>query len=99
MRRMSVEGRLFLLTLEKKQGGELTFKLYPSLHTRLARLSKGIPTRELKILRDVVHLLTLQIRNNDENLIAPRIVHSAQEHQFGELYMLHRSKRLDYSNT
>jgi len=71
-----------MLGLENK-GGELTFTLYPPLHTRLARLSKGIPTRELEILRDVVHLLTLQIGNNDENLIAPRIVHSAQEHKFG----------------
>lgn len=64
---------------------EHTFVLYLALDTLLARPAKGILADQLEVICHVVHLLALQIRYDDEDLVAAQIMHAAQEHQFWQL--------------
>ena len=55
------------------------------LYAWLTAPSKAISADRLEVLRNVIHFLFLEIRDNDIYLIATGIVHSAQEHKFRKL--------------
>ena len=46
------------------------------LHTRFQRTPEGVLADELEVLGHVVHLLSFQIGDYDEDIVASMIVHS-----------------------
>lgn len=48
-------------------------------------LAKCILADELKIFRGGVHLSPLHIRHNNKDIVAAVVVHTPEEHKFGEL--------------
>jgi hypothetical protein len=63
----------------------LTFVEELLLHSRFERPTKGVFADQFEVVGNVVHLLTLQISDYDEDVFASTIVHSSQEHQFWKL--------------
>ena len=62
-----------------------TLGLYPLCDGRFTRPAVRMSADELEVLRHVVHLLPLQIGDDDEDLVAADIVHPAQDHQLWKL--------------
>jgi len=48
----------------------------PLLHTGLQRSSKGVLANEFKVIGHIVHFLTFQVGDYDEDVVASMIVHS-----------------------
>jgi hypothetical protein len=68
-----------------QEAKEHTFLLDACLHTWLATCAKTMARNELEVLRHIIHLLSFQIGDDHVYFIAASIVHSTQEHEFGEL--------------
>jgi hypothetical protein len=49
------------------------------------RSAKGTSTYKFEIFCRVVHLLSLQVRDDDVDIIAAMIVHAPEEHQLRQL--------------
>lgn len=52
--------------------------------------SSSILANVLEVLRDLVHLVPLEICNNDKDIVAAAVVHAAEEHKFGKLRGKHK---------
>lgn len=68
----------------------LTSTVYLPLRFALHRLAERVSTDKFEIFGGGVHLGSLHIRDDDENVIATVVVHAAQEHKFGEHGEYHR---------
>lgn len=63
----------------------LTIMIDLLFHARLAVTVCGILTDILEVLCHLVHLVSLEVRYYDVDLVAASVMHAAKEHQLGEL--------------
>jgi hypothetical protein len=58
------------------QREKLTLVLYPSFHAGFTCSPIGVPAHQFEVFGNVVHFLSFEIGDDDEYLIAARIVHA-----------------------
>ena len=63
----------------------LTIVINLLLHAWLAMASGGILANILEVVRNLIHLIALEIGHNDINIVAAAVVHAAEEHEFRKL--------------
>lgn len=62
-----------------------TFLLYAPFHARFTSAAESVPAYEFEIFCDIVHLLPLEICDNNVYFIAADIVHAAKKHELWQL--------------
>jgi len=65
--------------------GGHTFLLYPSFHAGFTAFAETITGYKFEIFRHVIHFLLFEISDNNVDLVASSIMHSAKEHKFRKL--------------